>query len=200
MSEAARRHTPMTAESDAFDFAVVGESVAGVLMALGLRKRGASVVVLEDAYSNGALEGTLTIPPTPISPDVSSGAAFVQRARELLSSSGVVVSPDVFAEAVRLPAASGDVMIQSVRENVIRAARVVYAPIGAESGLSWLPQAASLVGLGVSMDAWSDAPSFAGQQVAVVGSDLRAAEQALLAVAAGAIPTIYCPFARLQVR
>jgi thioredoxin reductase len=63
------------------------------------------------------------------------------------------------------------------------AACVVFAPAGTEVAPD--SDTAALFGVGVSVDASSDAPLLVGQDVAVLGCGIRAAEQALIAEQAG---------------
>lgn len=84
------------------------------------------------------------------------------------------------------------IQVTVIEDAIYEADQLIYSPIGHEIGLASLPNAADFLGVGVSMDAWSDAYFFKGNPVAIYGCGRRAAEQALIAALAGAIPTIYC--------
>ena len=185
----------MVSKSHVFDFAVIGESISGVLVALALRDRGASVVLM-GISENAGIETLIDIPPTPITSAPLSGLDFVECARARLASAHLlpIADPNEYVQKVCLPAGGAEVAIENTRGDLIRASRVIYSPNGLESGLPWIPEVAELYGRGVSMCAWSDASYFAGKPVGIVGAGRRAAEQAILAHQAGAIPTIFCPF------
>lgn len=177
------------------DVAVVGASITGILVALGLRRRGASVMVFDHFLDNAALESLLEVPPTDLNTTRLTGSAFADTSREAMVTAGVGLRG--MAVRLSLPAV-GDIVIENSDGNRFGAAQVVYCPFGVETGLPWVANLEDLVGRGVSKDAWSDASFFRGQPVGVVGGDRRAAEQALIAAAAGAKPTLICPRPRLQ--
>jgi thioredoxin reductase len=179
------------------EYVVVGNSIPGVVAAFWLRKRGFSVGLLELASDSAALESILEVPLTPIRNQRLSGEDFAVAARDELASAGVVTGTAV-ATGIRLPSGPTRHIVVETSEGQLTAERVVYSPAGIESGLPWIAGLENLYGRGVSMDAWSDAPSFERHAVAIIGSGRRAAEQALIARAAGTSPIILSPFAQFD--
>jgi len=97
-----------------------------------------------------------------------------------------------FAHGIALSADPG-ARIDVLHGDSLSVSRVVYSPVGTESGLPWIQGLEQLIGRGVSKDAWSDAAFYRGRSVAVIGSGCRAVEQALILADFGALPQIICP-------
>lgn len=178
-----------------YDVAIVGESVPGVLLALRLQRSGSSTILFGNSLDNAGLESLLEVPPTPITGSSMSGLDFSKCVRRELASAGIPSGGVAIGIALK---DSGAVVRGMIGE--IDARRVVFSPLGSESGVPWLPSAEKLVGRGVSKDAWSDAPFFKNRVVAILGSDRRAGEQALIAASCGAKPIIICPDSRFEDR
>jgi thioredoxin reductase len=121
------------------------------------------------------------IPPSPLNRAEVSGSDFSALVRERLVPTGIVVD-DGFVEHIVESAGFLTIVMDDGR--VHRTEQVVFAPVGNEVGASDLG-AEQWYGVGVSVDAASDAPFLAGLRVAVLGGGVRAAEEALTAIRAG---------------
>jgi thioredoxin reductase len=185
----------MSTKGQRVDVAIVGATITGILTALALRKRGASVAIFDHFLDNAALESILEVPPTALNGEGVTGVTFADLARHSIASVGV----DSGGVAVRVRLlASGNTEIVNSDDHCVLASSLLYSPFGVEAGVPWVPNIDALIGKGVSKDAWSDAAFFEGQVVAVIGGGRRAAEQALIAAAAGAKPRLICPQKRLD--
>jgi thioredoxin reductase len=170
--------------TQAVDVAIVGYSLAGCLCALQLRERrlSVSICMIAEIHDFNAVD---QIPQTILNATNIPGDEFLSRANGRMASIGIIVDAGY---AVRLTE-SPDFATVGMDGGFERAAgRVVFAPVGDEVGAPELG-ADQLYGVGVSMDAASDAPLLAGLRVAVLGGGCRAAQEALLAVRAGVAHT-----------
>ena len=167
------------------DVAVIGSSIAGTLAAIRAKALGLRVVILGNAPDSGELGDIAEVPPTFLNSEPVPGSTFSELAREHICEEGMAV------RVVRVPH-TDRMRIELLHGATLTVGQVVYAPFGTEKGLSSLPFAERFLGLGVSLCTSSDAGYYAGRPIAVFGCAQRAAEQALIAARAGAVPTIYC--------
>jgi len=172
------------------DVVVVGHGLSGVLAAIRAQARGLTVAVIGNPSDSAALESLFEIPPTDLNPYPISGKLFSELVAKKFQELGVTVG-SMATEIVFIPQ-TRQVQVTVIEDAIYEADQLIYSPIGHEIGLASLPNAADFLGVGVSMDAWSDADFYKGHPVAVYGCGKRAAEQALIAALAGAIPTICC--------
>jgi thioredoxin reductase len=183
--------------TETYDVAIVGASLVGVLAALELRGRGASVALFEHVMDNASLESLLEVPLTPQTSHAMPGREFADRVSIRLDELGVRKVGTAVGVHLR---AVDTLVITTTDGRRHESTQLIYSPFGMESGLPWVPEIEASLGRGAFMDAWSDAAFFRGADVVVIGGDRRAAEQAVLAKEAGAKPTILCPFKAFEGR
>jgi thioredoxin reductase len=169
---------------ESFDVAVVGRSLTGCLVAIALRERGMSVAELWYMGDNQNLERMIEVPPSSLSDAVISGLEFAERFWDRAETLGIGQG-----HIATILKREGDVFLIGDDERFVRAPRVVFAPAGTELPVDPSEDLYRYLGVGVSMDAWSDAPYIhrldPQTRVAVVGCGFRAAEESLLCIAAG---------------
>lgn len=185
-----RKNNTMEQAKQCIEIAVVGSSVAGALAAIRAKTLGFNVTMFGHAKDSGSLESIFEVPVTFLNSKPVSGRVFSELFSEQSEILGIKAGG--IATKIGFHPQSTKLQIETLEEVVFEACQLVYSPFGSETGLLSLPCAEPFLGIGVSMDAWSDAKYYLGQPVGVYGCGKRAAEQALIAASAGAMPTIYC--------
>jgi thioredoxin reductase len=164
-----------------FDVVVLGRSLTGTLAAMRLRQEGRAVCLAPYASDNGSIEQLVEVPPSPLNARAISGEQFAGEVRKRIADLGIHEDPDL---GVKIERDGDGLVVRQLEGGSIRSRKVVFAPAGMEDDAAHLG-AAAFFGIGVSMDALSDAPLLSGKGVAVRGAGCRAAEQALLALKGG---------------
>ncbi len=166
-----------------FEVAVIGDSLTGHLSALALAERGLRVAVtslLEGQHLGRIIE----VPKTPLNDVPISGVELEERSWKRARQLGVDMATRSYVSKVMF--ADEAFTVVDMDGELARAKKIVFAPAGGEPPVHE-GRLYELLGVGVSMDAWSDAPIVAEWKVraAVIGCGFRAAEEALQCVRAG---------------
>jgi thioredoxin reductase len=158
--------------------AVVGYNVVGCLCAIEVRAHGHSVALLDYTEENGALESMIAVPPSLLNHAPVAGETFAELVRSRVALDGIIAA----GSASRIVRVGDGFVIEMFIGEDVSARKVVFATVGVERAA---PEFYEHLGVGVSTEAWSDAPLLRGASVAVVGGGRRAAEQALVALRSG---------------
>ncbi|HIE38828.1 MAG TPA: FAD-binding protein [Anaerolineales bacterium] len=157
-----------------YDVLVIGGGPAGATAALYTARAGLRTLVVDKGLTAGALGTTAKIVNYPGVPGPLSGAELVRRIRDQAVSFGAeFVTDKVLRVDLR-----GDPKQVWGGEGVYPAQAVVIAT-GAMGRTRRIPGEERLLGRGVSYCATCDGPFFQGQEVAVVGNNDEAVEEAL---------------------
>ncbi len=166
-----------TAETDVaqvYDVIVIGGGPAGLSAALYTARAGLRTLVLDKSPRASALGMTERIENYPGVPGALSGLELLDRLREQARHFGAdvvtaqVLSSDVTVEPKEVIASTGTYR-----------GRAVIVATGAMARKQALPGEEAFVGRGVSYCATCDAAFFRGQEVAVIGDNDEAVEEAL---------------------
>lgn len=166
------RITP--AERTLYDVVVIGGGPAGATAALYAARAGFRTAVIDKGLTAGALGMTDKIVNYPGVPGPLSGAELVRRIRDQAASFGAeffadrVLRVDLRAEPKAVWGGEG-----------LYPARVVIIATGAMGRSRRIPGEERFLGRGVSYCATCDGAFFRGQEVAVVGNNDEAVEEAL---------------------
>ncbi len=157
-----------------YDVVVIGGGPAGATAALYAARANLKTLVIDKGLTAGALGLTAKIANYPGVPGEISGAELVARMRRQAESFGAT-----FVQAkVQAVDLEGEVKTIYTNEATYTARAVVIAT-GAMGRGQRVPGEDRLLGRGVSYCATCDAAFFQGQEVAVVGNDDEAVEEAL---------------------
>jgi len=156
-----------------FDYAVIGESVAGVAAAITIARSGGRVVLLNYDRDTDAIADIPFIRATSLGAH-KSGLAFEREVMQVLLEAGGAHLGTAHITAVRRD--TGVVVEGS--EEWWSCRGVIFAPNGTEPGLDG---SKTLHGFGVSYSASADASFFSGRRVAVYGDSPRVYEHATVA-------------------
>ncbi len=157
-----------------YDVVVIGGGPAGATAALYAARANLKTLVIDKGLTAGALGLTAKIANYPGVPGEISGAELVARMRRQAESFGAT-----FVQAkVQAVDLEGEVKTIYTNEATYKARAVVIAT-GAMGRGQRVPGEDRLLGRGVSYCATCDAAFFQGQEVAVVGNDDEAVEEAL---------------------
>jgi thioredoxin reductase (NADPH) len=157
-----------------FDVVIVGGGPAGASAALYAARSGLSTVVVDKGLTAGALGMAARIANYPGVPGEISGAELVSRMRDQAASFGAefvnekVLQVDLQSDSKRVWAGGREFR-----------ARAVIIATGAMGRTDMLPNEEPLIGRGVSYCATCDAAFFRGHDVAVVGNNDEAVDEAL---------------------
>ena len=160
--------------SELYDVVIIGGGPAGLSAALYAARAGLRTVVLDKGPRSSALGMTERIENYPGVPGVLSGLELLERFRQQARHFG--------AEVVAAQVLSADVLVEPkevVASTGTYRGRAVIVATGAMGRKRALPGEEAFVGRGVSYCATCDAAFFRGQEVAVVGDNDEAAEEAL---------------------
>lgn len=161
--------------SEEYDVVVIGGGPAGATAALYTARAGLKTLVLDKGLTTGALGMAWQIANFPGAPGPLSGAELLQRIRDQAASFGAtfvtdkVLRADLKAEPKEVWVAQG-----------VYKGRTVIVATGALGRASRIPGEERLLGRGVSYCAACDAAFFRGREVAVVGNNDEAVEEALV--------------------
>lgn len=157
-----------------YDVVVIGGGPAGATAALYAARANLRTLVIDKGLTAGALGLTSKIANYPGIPGEISGAELVARMRRQAESFGAT-----FVQAkVQAVDLEGEVKTIYTNEATYTARAVIIAT-GAMGRGQRVPGEDRLLGRGVSYCATCDAAFFQGQEVAVVGNDDEAVEEAL---------------------
>lgn len=162
------------AETPTYDVIVIGGGPAGLSAALYSARAGLRTLVLDKTPRASALGLTERIENYPGIPGPLSGLELLERFREQARQFG--------AEIVTAQVLSADVAVQPkevIASTGTYRGRAVIVATGAMGRKQSLPGEEAFVGRGVSYCATCDAAFFRGQEVAVVGDNDEAVEEAL---------------------
>ena len=161
-------------EEQTLDVIVIGGGPAGTSAALYASRSDLKTLVLDKGLSAGALGMTSKIANYPGVPEVLSGAELLQRMREQAESFGARFEQDKVL---------GTSLHGEVKEvfggKSTYTARAVIVATGSMGRTRTVPGEEKLVGRGVSYCATCDGAFFRDQDVAVVGNNDEAVEEAL---------------------
>ncbi|HEY8426437.1 MAG TPA: FAD-dependent oxidoreductase [Limnochordales bacterium] len=166
-----------TAEPDVaevYDVIVIGGGPAGLSAALYAGRSGLRTLVLDKSPRASALGMTERIENYPGIPGAISGLELLERLRDQARQFG--------AEIVTAQVLSSDVTVdpkEVIASTGIHRGRAVIVATGAMARKQTLPGEEAFVGRGVSYCAICDAAFFHGQEVAVIGDNDEAVEEAL---------------------
>ena len=164
----------LSSPSDVYDVVIVGGGPAGLSAALYAARAGLRTVVLDKNPRSSALGMTEHIENYPGVPGVLSGLELLARFREQARQFGAeivtaqVLAADVLVDPKEVMASTGTYR-----------GRAVIIATGAMGRRQTLPGEETFLGRGVSYCATCDAAFFRGQEVAVVGDNDEAVEEAL---------------------
>lgn len=160
--------------NEIYDVIIIGGGPAGSSAALYTARAELKTLVLDKSIMSGALGITSKIANYPGVKEVLSGADLVKIMREHASSFGAVfVNKEVFG--VRLEEGLKKVITQDT-EYTSKALIIATGSMGRKERL---PGEEGLIGRGVSYCATCDGAFFKGEDVAVVGRNAQALEEAL---------------------
>jgi len=155
------------------DYAVIGESLAGVAAATTIARSGGRVVLLNYDRDTDTIADIPLIRTTSLGTG-KSGLAFEQDVMKVFRDAGGEQCRTCHLTAVR----HDDRVVIESNNGWWSCLGVVFAPNGTEPGLDG---STALHGFGVSYSASSDAPFFRGRRVAVYGDSPRVYEHAAVA-------------------
>lgn len=162
------------AEPEVYDVLIVGGGPAGATAALYAARAGFSTIVLDKGVTAGALGLTSRIANYPGVPEVLGGAELVGRMRDQAAAAGA----RFVHEKVLVTSLADEVKEAHTGQGVYRARAVIIAT-GSMGRTHTIPGEERLLGRGVSYCAVCDGAFFEGQDVAVVGNNDEALEEAL---------------------
>lgn len=178
---------------EAYDVVIIGGGPAGLSAALYAARAGLRTVVLDKNPRASALGMTERIENYPGVPGVLSGLELLERFREQARQFGAeivtaqVLSADVLVDPKEVMASTGTYR-----------GRAVIVATGAMGRKQALPGEEAFVGRGVSYCATCDAAFFRGQEVAVVGDNDEAVEEALHLARFAAAVHVVLPSSRFK--
>lgn len=163
-----------TPSQEPYDVVIIGGGPAGLSAALYAARAGLRTVVLDKNPRASALGMTEHIENYPGVPGVLSGLELLERFRQQARQFG--------AEIVTAQVLSADVLVdpkEVIASTGTYRGRAVIVATGAMGRKQALPGEEAFLGRGVSYCATCDAAFFRGQEVAVVGDNDEAVEEAL---------------------
>lgn len=165
----------MLTSSNVYDVVIIGGGPAGATAALYTARAGLKTVVIDKGLTAGALGMAGQIANYPGVPGPINGAELVTRIRQQAASFGAEFVTD---KVLRVDLQSEPRQVwggQALYEG-----RVVIIATGSMGRTDTLPGEQELLGRGVSYCATCDAAFFRGRDVAVIGNNDEAAEEALV--------------------
>lgn len=162
------------AEEEPYDVIVIGGGPAGSTAAIYAARADLRTLVLDKGITAGALGMASKIANYPGMPETISGAELVARMREQAASFGA----DVLIDKVLRVDLRKDPKEVWGGEKMYRG-RVVIVATGSMGRTRYLPGEEALIGRGVAYCATCDAAFFRGRDVAVVGNNDEAVDEAL---------------------
>ncbi|MGB9776872.1 MAG: NAD(P)/FAD-dependent oxidoreductase [Anaerolineae bacterium] len=157
-----------------YDLIVIGGGPAGATAALYAARARLKAVVIDKGLTAGAAGKARQIVNFPGIPGIISGAELVRRIREQATSFGAEFVTD---KALRVDLSTDPRQVWA-GQGVYRGRAVIIAT-GSMGRSQYLPGEERLVGRGVSYCATCDAAFFRGREVAVLGNNDEAVEEAL---------------------
>ncbi|MBE3599659.1 MAG: FAD-dependent oxidoreductase [Limnochordaceae bacterium] len=176
-----------------YDVAIIGGGPAGLAAAMYAARAGLKTVVLDKNPRASALGMTGHIENYPGVPGVTTGLELLERFRQQAASFG--------AEVVTAQVLSADVRVdpkEVIASTGTYRARTVVVATGAMAKSRPVPGEEAYVGRGVSYCATCDAAFFKGQEVAVVGENDEAVEEALHLTRFASTVHVVTPSARFK--
>jgi len=187
----AREHTE---DDQPYDVLVIGGGPAGTTAALYAARAGLRTLVLDKGLTTGAAGRAAHIANYPGLPGAHSGAELVGAMRSQAEEAGA----RFLHEKVLLTVLTPPVKEAHTGRGIYRARAVIIAS-GAMGRAQTVPGEERLLGRGVSYCATCDGAFFKGQDVAVVGQNDEAVEEALYLARLARKVTLLAQSAELQV-
>jgi len=187
----AREHTE---DDQPYDVLVIGGGPAGTTAALYAARAGLRTLVLDKGLTTGAAGRAAHIANYPGLPGAHSGAELVGAMRRQAEEAGA----RFLHEKVLLTVLTPPVKEAHTGRGIYRARAVIIAT-GAMGRAQTVPGEERLLGRGVSYCATCDGAFFKGQDVAVVGQNDEAVEEALYLARLARKVTLLAQSAELQV-
>lgn len=184
---------PSGVEEREYDVIIIGGGPAGATAALYTARADLKTLVIDKGLTAGALGLTAKIANYPGVPGEISGAELVERIRRQAESFGAAFAQDR-VQAVDLEGESKTIYTNAATFT----ARAVIIATGSMGRGQRVPGEDRLLGRGVSYCATCDAAFFRDQEVAVVGSDDEAVEEALFLTKFARRVHLVSPTAELQ--
>lgn len=180
--------------SEVYDVVIIGGGPAGATTALYTARAGFRTLVVDKGLTAGALGMASKIVNYPGIPGPLSGAELVRRIRDQAASFGAQFTTD---KVLRVDLRSEPKQVWGGRGTY--QGRVVVIATGAMGRTRHIPGEERLLGRGVSYCATCDGPFFGGKEVAVVGNNDEAVEEALTLTRFAARVHLLSPTAKLAV-
>jgi len=157
-----------------YDVVIIGGGPAGATAALYAARARLKTVVIDKGLTAGSAGKALGIANFPGIPGIISGAELVRRIREQAASFGAEFVTD---KVLRVDLSTDPREVWT--GGGIYKGKVIIIATGSMGRSRYLPGEERLIGRGVSYCATCDAAFFRGQEVAVVGDNDEAVEEAL---------------------
>lgn len=188
------RLNPPSEQPDVYDVIVIGGGPAGATAALYTARADLSTLVIDKGVTAGALGLATRIANYPGVPGEISGAELVMRMRDQAAAFGA----EFVTEKVLQVNPEGDPKRVWAGQTEYRARAIIIAT-GTMGRTNKIPGEETLVGRGVSYCATCDAAFFREQDVAVVGNNDEAADEALTLARFAQAVHLFSPTPELQV-
>jgi thioredoxin reductase (NADPH) len=180
-------------EQQVYDVIIVGGGPAGATAALYAARAGLKTLVVDKGLTAGALGMATRIVNYPGVPDTISGAELVRRMRDQARSFGAEFVTD------RVPRSD---LKRDPKEiwggQTVYRGRTVIVATGTMGRTNYLPGEEPLIGRGVSYCATCDGAFFRGHEIAVIGNNDEAVDEALTLTRFAQHVHFLCPSADLR--